>query len=86
MISQAAAASTPKVRSPVATKAETVLTTDQLVKIYGGRAVVDGINLHVSAGEIVGLLGPNGAGKTTSFYMIVGWFDQTKQRPRDFFG
>src|SRR5262249_32921097 len=72
MISQAAAASTPKVRSPVATKAETVLTTDQLVKIYGGRAVVDGINLHVSAGEIVGLLGPNGAGKTTSFYMIVG--------------
>ena len=72
MISQTAPVSAPKVRSPVPTKAETVLTTDQLVKIYGGRAVVDGINLHVSAGEIVGLLGPNGAGKTTSFYMIVG--------------
>jgi len=49
-----------------------VLVTDQLVKIYGGRAVVNGININVRGGEIVGLLGPNGAGKTTSFYMIVG--------------
>ncbi|PYJ74641.1 MAG: LPS export ABC transporter ATP-binding protein, partial [Verrucomicrobia bacterium] len=72
MISQTAPAASPKRSSPSATKAETVLTTDQLVKIYGGRAVVDGVNMHVSAGEIVGLLGPNGAGKTTSFYMIVG--------------
>src|SRR3954453_9661807 len=49
-----------------------VLSTQQLVKIYGGRAVVNGIDIKVRAGEIVGLLGPNGAGKTTSFYMIVG--------------
>src|SRR5688500_20003645 len=49
-----------------------VLATEQLVKIYGGRAVVNGIDIKVRAGEIVGLLGPNGAGKTTSFYMIVG--------------
>ena len=49
-----------------------VLSTDQLVKTYGGRAVVNGIDIKVRAGEIVGLLGPNGAGKTTSFYMIVG--------------
>ncbi len=42
------------------------------MKIYGGRAVVNGIDIKVRAGEIVGLLGPNGAGKTTSFYMIVG--------------
>ncbi|HEY3600593.1 MAG TPA: LPS export ABC transporter ATP-binding protein [Chthoniobacterales bacterium] len=49
-----------------------VLHTEDLVKIYGGRAVVNGINLAVSQGEIVGLLGKNGAGKTTTFYMIVG--------------
>ena len=51
---------------------EFVLSTEQLVKMYGGRAVVNGIDIKVRAGEIVGLLGPNGAGKTTSFYMIVG--------------
>src|SRR5437899_3172134 len=45
MISQTAPVST--VSSPVAPKAETVLSTDQLVKIYGGRAVVDGINMYV---------------------------------------
>jgi lipopolysaccharide export system ATP-binding protein len=49
-----------------------VLLTENLVKIYGGRAVVDGIKLETSQGEIVGLLGKNGAGKTTTFYMIVG--------------
>jgi lipopolysaccharide export system ATP-binding protein len=43
-----------------------------LVKAYHGKRVVDGVNIHVKPGEIVGLLGPNGAGKTTSFYMIVG--------------
>jgi len=72
MISQTAPVSEPKISSPVTTKAHIVLTTDELVKIYGGRAVVNGINMNVRAGEIVGLLGPNGAGKTTSFYMIVG--------------
>jgi lipopolysaccharide export system ATP-binding protein len=49
-----------------------LLRTDKLVKIYGGRAVVNGVDINVRRGEIVGLLGPNGAGKTTSFYMIVG--------------
>jgi lipopolysaccharide export system ATP-binding protein len=49
-----------------------VLQTDKLVKIYGGRAVVNGIDIYVNEGEIVGLLGPNGAGKTTTFYLIVG--------------
>ena len=43
-----------------------------LIKRYGRRAVVDGIDLEVSRGETVGLLGPNGAGKTTTFYLMVG--------------
>jgi lipopolysaccharide export system ATP-binding protein len=49
-----------------------ILETEKLVKIYGGRTVVKGIDINLRRGEIVGLLGPNGAGKTTSFYMIVG--------------
>ncbi|AZR73942.1 LPS export ABC transporter ATP-binding protein [Anoxybacter fermentans] len=49
----------------------TILATN-LVKKYGKRKVVDGVNFKVARGEIVGLLGPNGAGKTTTFYMIVG--------------
>jgi lipopolysaccharide export system ATP-binding protein len=48
------------------------ITTDNLVKAYHGRNVVDGVSFHVKQGEVVGLLGPNGAGKTTSFYMVVG--------------
>ena len=49
-----------------------LLETQSLRKSYGGRWVVDGVNLRVGRGEIVGLLGPNGAGKTTTFYMVVG--------------
>lgn len=49
-----------------------LIETDGLVKIYGGRKVVDQANIRVNRGEIVGLLGPNGAGKTTTFYMITG--------------
>lgn len=48
------------------------LRADNLMKRYGKRAVVNGVSIDVSQGEVVGLLGPNGAGKTTSFYMIVG--------------
>ena len=49
-----------------------LLRSENLVKKYKRRTVVDHISVEVAQGEIVGLLGPNGAGKTTSFYMIVG--------------
>ena len=48
------------------------LRTEDLVKKYGQRTVVDKVNVELEQGEIVGLLGPNGAGKTTTFYMVVG--------------
>lgn len=48
------------------------LRAENIVKYYGKRPVVDGVNIELNQGEIVGLLGPNGAGKTTSFYMMVG--------------
>jgi lipopolysaccharide export system ATP-binding protein len=48
------------------------LSARKLIKTYGSKTVVKGIDISVSRGEIVGLLGPNGAGKTTSFYMITG--------------
>lgn len=48
------------------------LRTENLVKKYGKRTVVNHVSINVKQGEIVGLLGPNGAGKTTTFYMTVG--------------
>lgn len=52
-----------------------MLEVEGLVKIYGGRRVVDGVDFNVGRGEIVGLLGPNGAGKTTSFRMTCGMIE-----------
>lgn len=54
------------------TGTKTGLAAEGLVKSYRGRAVVDGVSVCISPGEVVGLLGPNGAGKTTSFYVILG--------------
>lgn len=54
------------------------LYTDNLVKYYGRRKVVDNVSIRVEQGEIVGLLGPNGAGKTTTFYMTVGFIKPTE--------
>ena len=51
-----------------------------LVKVYGRRTVVDGVDFNVDRGEIVGLLGPNGAGKTTSFRMTCGMIPPTAGR------
>ncbi len=49
-----------------------LLETKALKKSYGGRTVVNGVDISIDPGEIVGLLGPNGAGKTTTFYMATG--------------
>ena len=53
-------------------KERMVLRTENLVKRYGKRTVVNNVSIDVRQGEIVGLLGPNGAGKTTTFYMTTG--------------
>ncbi len=55
-----------------------IMKAQGLRKVYRGRAVVDGVDLELRQGEVVGLLGPNGAGKTTSFYMIVGFISPDK--------
>ncbi|HEV2453934.1 MAG TPA: LPS export ABC transporter ATP-binding protein [Verrucomicrobiae bacterium] len=55
-----------------ATERHPLLATENLVKQYRARRVVNEVSVDVSAGEIVGLLGPNGAGKTTTFNMVVG--------------
>ena len=57
-----------------------LVETRGLVKEYRRRRVVNGIDMNVREGEIVGLLGPNGAGKTTSFYMITGLIPPTEGR------
>lgn len=54
------------------TNEQMVLRTEELVKKYKSRTVVNHVSIEVKQGEIVGLLGPNGAGKTTTFYMTVG--------------
>lgn len=51
---------------------EPILRSENLIKIYKKRKVVNEVSVKVGLGEVVGLLGPNGAGKTTTFYMIVG--------------
>jgi lipopolysaccharide export system ATP-binding protein len=64
----------PRREAPAAKRegGEGYLAAHSLEKSYGGRRVVNGVNVYVRRGEAVGLLGPNGAGKTTAFYMITG--------------
>ena len=64
----------------VETAATPKIETRGLIKEYGKRRVVNKVDVHVNAGEIVGLLGPNGAGKTTTFYMVVGLVPATEGR------
>ena len=62
----------------VDTVATPKIETRGLIKEYGKRRVVNKVDVHVNAGEIVGLLGPNGAGKTATFYMVVGLVPATE--------
>ncbi len=72
----------PVVRHPISTATESTVMLEArgLVKIYGSRRVVDGVDFEVHRGEIVGLLGPNGAGKTTSFRMTCGMIEPNAGR------
>ena len=70
MSEMAAESSAASVGAPAAKEPD--LVASGLVKIYGDRTVVNGMDVACSCGEVVGLLGPNGAGKTTTFYMVVG--------------
>lgn len=63
-----------------ATAPKKVLRSENLVKRYRKRTVVQHVSIDVRQGEVVGLLGPNGAGKTTTFYMIVGMITPTEGR------
>ena len=54
------------------------IRTENLVKEYGKRRVVKGVNISLDAGEVVGLLGPNGAGKSTTMNMITGYIASTE--------
>jgi len=51
---------------------ERAVDASGLVKLFGGRRVVDGVDIVVPKGAIYGVLGPNGAGKTTTLRMLLG--------------
>ncbi|MGK9231516.1 ABC transporter ATP-binding protein [Inquilinus limosus] len=61
---------------------DVVLSARRLVKRYGDRTAVDGIDLEIRRGEIVGLLGPNGSGKTTTILMLLGLTEATSGEAR----
>ena len=54
-----------------------LLEVKRLSRRFGGILAVDGLDLTVRSGEIVGLIGPNGAGKTTVFHLIAGFHTPT---------
>lgn len=62
----------PKERFPGMSSEKPALVIDRLTKRYGDFTALDGLSLHLSAGQILGLIGPNGAGKTTAIKILVG--------------
>jgi ABC-2 type transport system ATP-binding protein len=61
---------------------DTAITADALVKKFGKRVAVDGVTLHIAAGQTVGLVGLNGAGKSTLLRMLVGLCAPTSGKAR----
>lgn len=59
---------------------ETILTIENVVKRFGGLYALNGVNMEVEKGSIVGLIGPNGSGKTTLFNVITGFFPPEEGR------
>lgn len=57
-----------------------LLVTEELTKDYGGFRALDGLNLALAPGEVVGLLGPNGSGKSTALRMVLGFMRPTVGR------
>src|SRR5687768_8015748 len=57
---------------------DSALLTEDLTKFYGGRRGVEGLNLEVATGEVMGFLGPNGAGKTTTIRLLLDFLRPTR--------
>ncbi len=60
------------------------LRTEALSKHYGSVVALEGLDLEVAPGEVVGYLGPNGAGKTTTIRLLLGLIRPTKGRSEIF--
>ena len=61
---------------------QAIIETQQLTKIYNGRAAVDQLTFRLTEGEVFGFLGPNGAGKTTTLLMLLGLTEPTSGSAR----
>lgn len=59
---------------------EPMLTCHKVVKVFGGVRALNGVNMTVDQGEILGLVGPNGSGKSTLINVISGQLDMTEGR------